>query len=58
MRNSGFISVVPTFMRTARRLVTVGLPFGLLSLTLLAQNDNGRPEVTPAVKQDVSLPLS
>jgi hypothetical protein len=44
-------------MRTAQRLVSTGLPLCLLACTLLAQSDNGRPEITPAVKHDVSPPL-
>ncbi len=43
-------------MNIAHRIVA-SLPIGLLGFTLLAQNDNGRPETTPAVKHDVSPPL-
>jgi hypothetical protein len=44
-------------MRTAQRLVAMSLPMGLLGLTLLAQENNGKPEITPDVKHDVSPPM-
>jgi hypothetical protein len=39
------------------RLITTSLPLSLLAFSLLAQENNGRPESTPDVKHDVSPPL-
>ena len=67
MRYPGFVSAaaassirkdidLAVFMRTIRIISLLAI--GLLGVPLLAQNDNGRPEVTPAVRHDVSLPLA
>ena len=44
-------------MRIAQRLVAASLPMSLLCLTLVAQENNGKPEITPDVKHDVSPPM-
>jgi hypothetical protein len=44
-------------MRTPKIVATIGLTLTLFASTLPAQNDNGRPEVSPAVQHDTSPPL-
>ena len=53
IRTDANLEVFMTITRIAS-LVTIGL----LGFPLLAQNNNGRPDVTPAVQHDVSLPLA